>query len=132
MELRIILPQDFDERLHKFRKDLEGSGTIPVRGALSWDSAASELVMGGKRVKVPHSTTQSVICDALFDGRPQGQWLEDIEIRRKLYKDTPTAMYSAVRALNKITNKGFGAREDLFEFGRDRARIRIENLTQNS
>lgn len=130
MELQIILPQDFDERLLKFRKGLESSGVIPVRGALSWDSATCELVMGGKRVKVPPASNQSVICDALFDGRPQGQWLEDIDVRHNLYKDTKTAMYSAVRALNDTAKQGFGI-EDLFEFTRDRARIRIENLAQN-
>ncbi len=130
MELRIILPQDFDERLHKFRKGLEGSGSIPVSGALSWDSATCELVMGGKRVKVPPASNQSVICDVLFS-RPQGHWLNDMDVRHNYSKESETAMYSAIRALNETAKKGFGI-EELFEFKRDKARVRVENLSQNS
>lgn len=129
MELWITLPDDFEERFVEFRKSLEKAEIIPPQGSFSWDSLKSELVIGERRVSIPVGTNQAVICDALFD-RPHGQWLLDMEVRHSYSKEKETSMYSAIRALNKASEKGFGIK-DLFEFRKDRARIRTENLTQN-
>ena len=129
MELWITLPEDFGERLEKFRQSILGAEDLVAQGMLSYDKSSAKLSLGNRYLQIPLSSNQSVLCDALFD-LPHGKWLEDIVIHDGYYSESETSMYDAVRAINKAAKGKFGI-DGLLQYKALKVRVQKEILNQN-